>query len=79
MKEASEDFLQDGFSSLIGEKMDFLCPGITYFGKLVGVSSTFLKIETPSIYYDRGNPDGDPCLPNAIYLQISTIQTFLVY
>ena len=77
MKEASEDFLQDVLSSFIGEIIRFICPGISYVGELVRVGSEFIEIGNPDIFYDVGYDDA-PMMPDAIYLQISAIQSFWI-
>ena len=77
MNEASEEFLQDGFSSLIGEKIRFICPGVVYIGKLVCIGSTFITIEKARLIYDT-EWKTEPKVPANIYLQISSIQSFWI-
>ena len=44
----------EGLESFLGERILIMCAGYFYEGKLIGVNSTFVKLEDPSIVYTTG-------------------------
>lgn len=43
-----------GLDSLLGEIVTLFCLNYIYTGKLVGVSTTCVQLESPSIVYETG-------------------------
>jgi len=71
----------EGLNSLLGETVTFFCAIYIYTGKLVGVNSSFVKIENPKIVYETGAFDNKEwkdaqALPNDLYLQTAMIESF---
>ena len=71
----------EGFNSLLGETITLFCAVYIYTGKLEGVSSTYVKLETPKIVYETGafdqkNWKDAQALPNDIYIQLSMVEAF---
>lgn len=71
----------EGLESLLGEQVTFFCAVYIYTGKLVGVNSTFVKLENPKIVYETGaftekNWKDAQALPNELYLQTAMIESF---
>jgi hypothetical protein len=44
----------EGLDSLLGEQVLLLCANYFYTGKLAGVSTEFVLLESPSIVYETG-------------------------
>lgn len=44
----------EGLESLIGLKVTLFCANYFYSGTLVGVNSTCVKLENPSVVFDTG-------------------------
>jgi len=71
----------EGLMSLLGEKVTLLCCRYIYTGKLAGVNETCVKLEDAGIVYDTGSWDRKEYediqkLPNDIYVQTSSIESF---
>jgi hypothetical protein len=45
---------EDGLITLLGKNVCLMCLNYFYFGKLVGVNSTCVKLENPEIIYETG-------------------------
>ena len=72
---------EEGFEALLGQTITCFCAVYIYTGKLVGVNTTCIKLESPKIVYETGafNEKGwkdAQALPNEIYLQIAMIESF---
>jgi hypothetical protein len=71
----------EGLEGLLGETVTLLCMNYFYTGKLVGVNSTCVKLEDPSIVYETGDwssrawKDAQK-LPADIYVQAASIEAF---
>lgn len=71
----------EGFTSLLGETITVFCAIYIYTGKLVGVNSTYIKLENPKIVYETGAFDNNQwkdaqALPNDLYIQTAMIESF---
>ena len=71
----------EGLEGLLGEQVTFFCAVYIYTGKLVGVNTTFVKLENPKIVYETGaftekNWKDAQSLPNELYLQTAMIESF---
>lgn len=44
----------EGLESLMGKRVLLMCAGYFYEGKLIGVNSTFVKLEDPAVVYEIG-------------------------
>ena len=81
MKKLIEEVSQEGLDKLIGERITLFCMNYIYTGKLLGVNDTCILLTDPSIVYETGAFD-DPewkdaqALPNDIYIQISSVESF---
>lgn len=76
-----EEVEGEGLIGLMGEQVLVFCLNYIYTGKLVGVNTTCIKLENPSIVYSTGcfkeKSFGDAQkLPNDLYLQVATIESF---
>ena len=47
----------EGFEALLGKTVIIFCASYIYHGKLVGVNTTCVKLENPSIIYSTGSFD----------------------
>ncbi len=71
----------DGFDSLLGEKITLFCLNYIYTGTLVGVNTTYLLLEDATIVYETGEltskewKDAQP-LPNAWRVQIGAVESW---
>jgi hypothetical protein len=71
----------EGLESLMGQKVTLFCMNYIYAGKLVGVNSTFVKLEDPYIVYETGAftekdfKDAQK-LPHDWYVQLSAVESF---
>lgn len=80
LKEAVE-VSGEGMESLMGERITLFCMNYIYTGKLVGVSTTCVKLENPAIVYETGPfneknwKDAQP-LPHTLYVQVGAIESF---
>lgn len=54
MKIITETTEAEGLESLLGEVITVFCASWIYTGKLVGVNTTCIKLESPSIVYETG-------------------------
>lgn len=71
----------EGFNSLLGQTITVFCAIYIYTGKLVGVNSTYIKLENPKIVYETGSFDNKQwkdaqSLPNDLYVQTAMIESF---
>ena len=71
----------EGLEGLLGETVTLLCMNYFYTGKLIGVNSTCVKLEGPSIVYETGEWSSKSWkdaqkLPGDIYVQIAAIEAF---
>lgn len=71
----------EGLESLLGERVTFFCMNYIYTGKLIGVNDSCVLLDEPSIVYETGPFDKKEwldaqSLPNQIYVQISSIESF---
>lgn len=71
----------EGMIALMGEDVTFFCLGYIYAGKLVGVNTTFVKLENAHIVYATGafntkKFEDAQKLPQEWYIQISAIESF---
>jgi len=55
MKTIIEQDTTEGLESLIGETVTIFCALYFYTGKLIGVSSTCVKLQDPYIVYETGS------------------------
>lgn len=82
MKTIIKEVELEGLDSLLGKKVTLLCCNYFYTGELVGVNSTCVKLENPSIVYETGpwnksewaDSQSLPC--KYLYVQISSIECF---
>jgi len=71
----------EGFEALMGERITLFCLNYIYTGKLVGVNSSCILLENPSIVYETGDfqtktwKDAQS-LPNNLYVQLSAVESF---
>ncbi len=71
----------DGFDSLLGEKITLFCLNYIYAGTLVGVNTTYLLLEDAKIVYETGEltskewKDAQP-LPNSWRVQIGAVESW---
>ncbi len=76
-----EEVPGEGLMGLLGEQVTLFCLNYIYTGKLVGVNTTFIKLEKASIVYETG-AFSDPkfkdaqALPNDFYIQLSAVESF---
>ena len=71
----------EGLISLLNKNVTFFCAVYIYTGKLVGVSTSYVKLENPKIVYETGafttsEWKDAQALPNEIYLQLAMIESF---
>jgi hypothetical protein len=72
----------EGLESLLGQNVLLFCLNYIYTGKLVGVNTTFVKIEGARLVYETGSFDkagyvDAQALPGtAWYVQTSAIESF---
>ena len=81
MKKLIEEVSQEGLDKLIGERITLFCMNYIYTGKLLGVNDTCILLTDPSIVYETGAFDDTEwkdaqALPNDIYIQISSVESF---
>ena len=82
MKRLIENVEGEGLESLMGEQVTLLCVNYFYTGKLIGVNSTCVKLEKPSIVYETGEwstktwKDAQKLPSEHIYVQTSAIEAF---
>jgi hypothetical protein len=71
----------EGLEALMGERVTLFCMNYIYTGKLVGVNTACVLLESASIVYETG-PLNDKtwkdaqALPNQWYVQIGSIESF---
>ena len=71
----------EGLEGLMGETVTLFCMNYFYTGKLIGVNDTCVKLQDPEIVYDTGewsskNWSDAQKLPNDLYVQVSSIESF---
>ena len=71
----------EGLTGLLGETVTFFCAVYIYTGKLVGVTTTYVKLESPKIVYETGPFNTKEwkdaqALPRDLYLQTAMIESF---
>lgn len=71
----------EGLIALLGEQVLLFCLNYIYTGKLVGVNSTCVQLENPSIVYETGaftdkKFKDAQALPHELYVQTSAIESF---
>ena len=71
----------EGLLSLLGENVLVMCMNYFYFGKLIGVNETSIKIEKCHIVYETGafsdkTFKDKQFLAEEWYLNINTIESF---
>ena len=76
-----EEVKDEGFISLIGQRITVFCAIYIYTGDLVGVNDTCIKLENPAIVYETGaftNKEWKDAqaLPNTIYIQTAMVESF---
>lgn len=76
-----ENVENEGFMSLIGQRITVFCAVYIYTGDLVGVNDTCIKLENPAIVYETGAFDNKQwkdaqSLPNTIYIQTAMVESF---
>ncbi len=71
----------DGFESLLGQRITLFCLNYIYTGDLVGVNTTYLLLENAAVVYETGAfgdkawKDAQP-LPNAWRVQIGAVESW---
>jgi hypothetical protein len=76
-----EEVEGEGFIGLMGEQVLVFCLNYIYTGKLVGVNTTCIKLESPKIVYETGGFSKKEfttaeALPNELYIQTGAIESF---
>jgi hypothetical protein len=83
MKMIVKEEANEGFMSLIGQRITCFCAVYIYTGDLVGVNDTCIKLDNASIVYETGDfsdrkwKDAQ-ALPHSVYLQVGMIESFMV-
>ena len=81
MKRLIEEVPEEGFESLLGQRVTVFCAVYIYTGKLVGVNDNCIKLTDAAIVYETGEltnncwRDAQP-LPHDWYVQKSMIESF---
>ena len=76
-----QEVKDEGFMSLIGQRITVFGAIYIYTGDLVGVNDACIKLENPAIVYETGAftdkkwKDAQN-LPNTIYIQTGMIESF---
>ena len=81
MKVITREEKDEGFMSLIGQRITAFCAIYIYTGDLVGVNETTIKLENPAIVYETGSFKDTKWkdaqyFPNALYIQTAMIESF---
>jgi len=82
MKKLIVEDEQEGLLSLLGEEVLIMTSGYFYTGKLIGVNSTCVKLENPSIVYETGGwslsefKDEQSMNKDHHYIQMCAIESF---
>lgn len=71
----------DGFESLLGERITLFCLNYIYTGNLVGVNETYLLLEDAAVVYETGPFDDmkwkdAQSLPRKWRVQIEAIESW---
>ena len=71
----------EGLTALLGEQVLLFCLNYIYTGKLIGVNTTCVLLEGPSVVYETGAfsdtkfKDAQK-MPHELYVQTSAIESF---
>lgn len=81
MKRIIETDDNEGFPSLLGERITLFCMNYIYTGKLVGVNDSYLLLEDAAIVYETGPlTDGKwkdaQSLPNSWRVQMAAVESW---
>lgn len=81
MKKIIQQVEGEGLESLLGGRVTFFCMNYIYTGTLIGVNDSCVLLDEPSIVYETGSFDKKEWLdaqrlPNQLYVQISSIESF---
>ncbi len=73
----------EGLVALLGQNVLIFCMNYIYTGKLVGVNTHDILLESPRIVYETGafnvKSFGDAqALPNALYIRTGSIESYSV-
>lgn len=77
-----EEVSGEGLLALMGETVTLFCMNYIYAGKLVGINSTFVKLENAHIVYSTGAfnekafADAQKIPKSEWYIQINSIESF---
>ena len=76
-----EEVENEGLVALLGKRVTFFCMNYIYTGDLIGVNTTCVLLDNPSIVYETGAFNTEDWkdaqkLPNSIYLQTGAIESF---
>jgi hypothetical protein len=72
----------EGFEALLGKTVIVFCFSYIYHGKLVGVNTTCIKLEDPSIIYSTGDfsqkeySDKQKLGVKEHYIQLTAVESF---
>lgn len=71
----------DGFESLLGERITLFCLNYIYTGTLVGVNDSYLLLESAGVVYETGPFDDAKwkdvqTLPNQWRVQIGAVESW---
>jgi hypothetical protein len=71
----------EGLEALLEQRVTLYCMNYIYTGRLVGVNSTFVKLEDAEIVYETGafaekGWRTSEKFPNAWYVQTASIESF---
>lgn len=72
----------EGLEALMGEKVILLCANYFYTGTLVGVNTTCVCLEDPSVVFDagrwsdKGYAEAEKMVQKTLYVQCHMIEAF---
>jgi hypothetical protein len=71
----------EGLEALIGQTVTLFCLNYIYTGKLIGVNSSFVKLQDAAIVYETGAFDTKEWkdaqkLPHDWYVQTAAVESF---
>lgn len=81
MRKLIEQVDGEGLEKLLGDRVTLFCLNYIYTGKLMGVNTDCVLLETPSIVYETGAfsdkhwKDAQP-LPHDVYVMKACIESF---
>ena len=81
MKRLVEEVSGEGLEGLIGKTVALWCLNYIYWGKLVGVNNTDVKLENAKVVYETGslldaNWKLSESLPGPHYIRVSAIESY---